>query len=41
MKWFADDKIKHRIIGLAVLLSIALVFIPAMVKKSNQHLDEK
>ncbi len=41
MKWFTDDKIKHRIIGLAVLLSIALVFVPAMVKKSNQRLDEK
>jgi len=41
MKWFTDDKIKHRVIGLAVLMSIALVFIPAMVKKSNQRLDEK
>lgn len=41
MKWFTDDKIKHRVIGLAVLLSIALVFAPAMVKKSNQRLDEK
>ena len=41
MRWLTDDKIKHRIIGLAVLLSIALVFVPAMVKKSNQRLDEK
>lgn len=41
MRWLTDDKIKHRVIGLAVLLSIALVFVPAMVKKSNQRLDEK
>lgn len=41
MNWLTDDKVKHRIIGFAVLLSIALVFIPAMVKKSNQRLDEK
>lgn len=39
MQWFQDEKIKHRIIGLAVLISIALVFVPAMVKKSNQRLD--
>lgn len=41
MKWLLDDKIKHRLIGFAVLLSIAIIFIPAMIKKSNQHLDEK
>lgn len=39
MQWFQGEKIKHRMIGLAVLLSIALVFVPAMVKKSNQRLD--
>ena len=39
MQWFQDEKFKHRMIGLAVLLSIALVFVPAMVKKSNQRLD--
>ena len=39
MQWFQDEKIKHRVIGLAVLMSIALVFVPAMVKKSNQRLD--
>lgn len=41
MQWLADEKVKHRVIGLAVLLSIAIVFIPAMVKKSNQRLDKK
>lgn len=40
MQWLKDEKIKHRIIGLAVLVSIAIVIIPAMVKKSNQRLDE-
>lgn len=39
MQLFQDEKIKHRIIGLAVLMSVALVFVPAMVKKSNQRLD--
>lgn len=39
MQWFQDEKIKHRVIGLAVLMSIALIFVPAMVKKSNQRLD--
>lgn len=41
MQWIKDDKVKHRVIGLAVLLSFAVVFIPAMVKKSNQQLDRK
>ncbi len=40
MQWLKDEKIKHRFIGLAVLLSMAVVFIPAMVKKSNQRLDQ-
>lgn len=39
MQWFQDEKVKHRVIGLAVLMSMALVFVPAMVKKSNQRLD--
>lgn len=40
MQWLADDKMKHRVIGLAVLLSIALIFVPAMVKKSSQRLEK-
>lgn len=41
MQWLSDEKIKHRVVGLAVLLSIAIVVLPAMIKKSNQRLDEK
>jgi len=41
MKWLLDDKIKHRLVGFSVLLSIAIIFIPAMIKKSNQYLDKK
>lgn len=32
-----NEKMKHRIIGLAVLLSIAAIFMPAIVKKSTQR----
>lgn len=39
MQWFQDEKMKHRVIGIAVLMSIALIVVPAMVKKSNQRLD--
>jgi DedD protein len=39
MKLEFNDKIKHRLIGLAVLFSIALIFLPAAFKKSNQRLD--
>lgn len=34
-----EEKMKHRIVGIAVLLSIMLVIFPAMVKKSNQQLN--
>jgi DedD protein len=40
MQWLKDEKIKHRIVGLAVLLSIVIVVLPAMIKKSNQRLDQ-
>lgn len=39
MKLVLDEKIKHRLIGLAVILSIAAIFAPAVVKKSNQRLQ--
>ena len=41
MKWVIDERVKHRLIGVIVLLSIAGVFLPAVMKKSNQHLEEK
>lgn len=40
MKLTLDEQVKHRLIGLAVILSIAAIFAPAMIKKSNQRLDE-
>ncbi|MFA5959158.1 MAG: SPOR domain-containing protein [Tatlockia sp.] len=39
MKLVLDEKVKHRLIGLAVILSIAAIFAPAIMKKSSQRLD--
>ena len=36
-----DERVKHRLTGLVVLVSIAIIFVPAMVKKSTQRLGEK
>ena len=41
MKFVIDERIKHRLTGVVVIISIAAIFVPAMVKKSNQHLDER
>ena len=39
MKLVIDERVKHRLIGLAVILSIGAIFAPAMMKKSNQRFD--
>ena len=39
MKLMIDERVKHRVIGLAVILSIGAIFAPAIMKKSNQRLD--
>lgn len=39
MKLVLDERVKHRLIGLAVILSIAAIFAPAIMKKSNQRFD--
>lgn len=39
MKLVMDEKLKHRLIGLAVIISLAAIFAPAVMKKSSQHLD--
>ncbi len=39
MKLVIDERFKHRLIGLAVILSIAAIFAPAIMKKSNQNID--
>jgi DedD protein len=35
-----DERTKHRLTGLAVILAVAIIFVPAMIKKSNQRLEE-
>lgn len=39
MKLLMDERLKHRIIGLAVVVSIAAIFAPAIIKKSHQRFD--
>jgi DedD protein len=39
MKLTMDERIKHRIVGLAVILSVAAIILPALLKKSNQSFD--
>ncbi len=41
MKLEMDEKLKHRLIGIAVILSIATIFTPAIIKKSSQRFDPK
>jgi DedD protein len=35
-----DERTKHRITGLIVIMAVAIIFVPAMLKKSNQRLEE-
>lgn len=39
-KLVLDERVKHRLTGVLVIISIAVIFLPAMVKRSNQHLSE-
>ncbi|MCL9684630.1 SPOR domain-containing protein [Legionella maioricensis] len=39
MKLVMDEKLKHRLVGLAVILSLGAIFAPAVMKKSSQHVD--
>jgi DedD protein len=39
MKLIIDEKLKHRLIGVAVIISLGAIFAPAMMKKSNQNMD--
>ncbi len=41
MKFMISERIKHRITGLIVILSVIAIFVPAMIKKSNQRPEEK
>lgn len=40
MKITFDERLKHRLTGLVVIVSIAIIFVPAMIKRSNQRLEE-
>ena len=40
MKFVMNEHIKHRLTGLVVIISIAIIFLPAMMKKSNQRFEE-
>ncbi len=40
MKFTIDDRVKHRIIGVFVLVAVAVIFLPAVMKKSNYRFDE-
>jgi DedD protein len=40
MKFVIDERVKHRIAGLVVIISLATIFVPAVLKKSNRHFEE-
>ncbi|MFC3907585.1 SPOR domain-containing protein [Legionella dresdenensis] len=39
MKLVMDERIKHRLVGLAVILSIGAIFAPVIMKKSSQRME--
>ncbi len=41
MKFSMDETMKHRVIGITVIISIAAVFLPAMLKKNSQRMDSR
>ena len=40
MKWQMEDKIKHRIIGLTVVISTLVIVSPVLFKESNRHFED-
>lgn len=40
MKLVLDERVKHRLIGLVVIVCTAAIFLPALMKKSNQRFEE-
>lgn len=41
MKLVLDERMKHRLTGVMVVLAMAIIFLPDVMKKSNQHFEEK
>ncbi|MFT4058748.1 MAG: SPOR domain-containing protein [Legionella sp.] len=39
MKLVMDERLKHRLVGISVILSLGAIFLPAMMKKSSQRLE--
>jgi DedD protein len=39
MKLTMDERVKHRMVGLAVILSVVAIFLPAILKRTNQPFD--
>lgn len=40
MKFIMDERVKHRLVGIAVILSVVAIFMPAIMKKSSQRFDD-
>lgn len=40
MKFIMSERVKHRLTGMIVMISVAVIFLPAMVKKSNRRFEE-
>jgi len=40
MKLMLNERLKHRIIGVVVIVAIAVIFLPAVMKKSNYRFDD-
>lgn len=40
MKFEVSEQVKYRLTGVVVVLAVALIFIPAMLKKQNHHFVE-
>lgn len=38
MKLIMDEKVKHRLIGLAVIISLGAIFAPALIKNQAKAL---
>lgn len=39
MKLVMDERLKHRLVGFLVVLSIVAIFVPAIIKKSNHRFE--
>lgn len=41
MKFKLEERVKHRIVGVVVIISLVVVFFPAVMKQSKHQFDEK